>query len=60
MPTYDYLCEKCQDKRTVTLSLKESEVIQVCKCGQVMRRDYGFAATQFKGSGFYTTDKNNG
>ena len=57
MPTYDYACPKCDDKRTVTLSIKDTEVKQVCKCGEQMARRYGVAAVQFKGSGFASTDK---
>ena len=60
MPVYDFICDKCDKKNSVVVPLDKSGSEQLCECGAVMRRDYGFAATQFKGSGFYTTDKKNG
>lgn len=60
MPVYDFVCDKCGKKNSVVQSLTETDKEVRCECGELMRRDFGFAATQFKGSGFYTTDKNRG
>jgi putative FmdB family regulatory protein len=65
MPTYEYLCEKCQDTFDVFQSMKD-DTLTVCpqdKClkkrwgkGQVKRSISGGAGLIFKGNGFYTTD----
>jgi putative FmdB family regulatory protein len=65
MPTYEYVCEKCDHKFDHFQSIKE-EPIKVCpreKCGMKkwgkgkVRRAIGAGAGLiFKGSGFYITD----
>ncbi len=57
MPLYDYKCSKCDNTRTVTLSISDEEYKAICSCGAEMVRVYGVAGVNFKGSGFYTTDK---
>jgi putative FmdB family regulatory protein len=65
MPTYEYVCEKCDHKFDHFQSIKE-EPIKVCpqeKCGmkkwgkgKVKRAIGAGAGLIFKGSGFYITD----
>lgn len=65
MPTYEYVCEKCDHKFDHFQSIKD-EAIKVCpqeKCGMKkwgkgkVRRAIGAGAGLiFKGSGFYITD----
>lgn len=60
MPTYEYLCE-CGQGVSIFRSVKDDEKKPICaKCKVEMKRVFGLAATQFKGSGFYSTDKRNG
>jgi putative FmdB family regulatory protein len=65
MPTYEYICEKCDHKFEFSQSIKD-EALTVCpqeKCGMKkwgkgkIRRAIGAGAGLiFKGSGFYITD----
>lgn len=65
MPTYEYVCEKCDHRFDQVQSIKD-EPIKVCpqeKCGMKkwgkgkVRRAIGAGAGLiFKGSGFYITD----
>jgi putative FmdB family regulatory protein len=65
MPTYEYVCEKCEHHFDTSQSIKD-EPLTVCpqpKCGQKkwgkgkVRRVIGAGAGLiFKGSGFYITD----
>ena len=65
MPTYEYVCEKCDQKFDHFQSIKD-EAIKTCpqeKCGMKkwgkgkVRRAIGAGAGLiFKGSGFYITD----
>jgi putative FmdB family regulatory protein len=65
MPTYEYVCEKCEHKFDHFQSIKD-EPVKVCpqeKCGMKkwgkgkVRRAIGAGAGLiFKGSGFYITD----
>jgi putative FmdB family regulatory protein len=57
MPVYEYRCDK--DHATfINRTIKEKETIPIClMCNTMTKRVYGAPATQFKGSGFYTTDK---
>jgi putative FmdB family regulatory protein len=65
MPTYEYVCEKCDHKFDFFQSIKD-EPLKVCtkeKCGMknwgkgpVRRAMSGGAGLIFKGSGFYITD----
>jgi putative FmdB family regulatory protein len=65
MPTYEYVCEKCDHRFDFFQSIKD-ESIKVCpreKCGMKkwgkgkVRRAIGAGAGLiFKGSGFYITD----
>src|SRR4051812_11684130 len=65
MPTYEYVCEKCDQKFDFFQSIKD-EALKTCpreKCGMKkwgkgkVRRAIGAGAGLiFKGSGFYITD----
>lgn len=65
MPTYDYICDKCDHRFDFFQSIKD-EPIKVCpkeKCGmkkwgkgKVKRAIGAGAGLIFKGSGFYITD----
>ena len=65
MPTYEYICEKCDHHFDLSQSIKD-ESLKVCpreKCGlkkwgkgKVRRAIGAGAGLIFKGSGFYITD----
>ena len=65
MPTYEYICEKCDHPFEVVQSMKD-QALTVCpkdKCrlkkwgkGKVRRAIGAGAGLIFKGSGFYITD----
>src|SRR5262249_60649761 len=65
MPTYEYICEKCDHHFDLFQSIKD-DALQVCpkdKCalkkwgkGKVRRAIGAGAGLIFKGSGFYITD----
>lgn len=58
MPTYDYVCDACDDKFELVQSMKDEPIKKCAKCGKKkLRRLFGIgAAVVFKGSGFYQTD----
>ena len=56
MPTYEYLCNKCEHAFEVVQSFTEA-AIEVCpKCQGEVRKVYNNVGIVFKGSGFYKTD----
>jgi predicted nucleic acid-binding Zn ribbon protein len=58
MALYYYICPGCSDRKSVTRLIDEEEQIPICGlCDRMMRREYNFGIT-FKGTGFYSTDKN--
>lgn len=58
MPTYDYKCRDCTATASISTSIDKQVSIPICaKCQAEMVRDFGFQSVQFKGNGFYTTDK---
>ena len=58
MPTYEYICRKCEHEFDVFQSMTESPKRKCPKCGKnALERKIGLgAAILFKGSGFYQTD----
>jgi putative FmdB family regulatory protein len=58
MPTYDYVCTKCDHAFEVFQSMKDTPLIKCPKCGRksLKRLMGGGAGLIFKGSGFYETD----
>jgi putative FmdB family regulatory protein len=58
MPTYEYICKPCEQTLTETRSIHDPSPTHLCqKCGQKMNQVIGGIGIQFKGSGFYRTDK---
>lgn len=58
MPTYEYLCQKCNETFEVFQSMKD-DPLKTCTCGKkgkVKRLVGRGAGIIFKGSGFYETD----
>jgi len=56
MPTYEYLCNQCENGSEVSQSFTEA-AIQVCpKCNGDVRKVYKNVGVVFKGRGFYKTD----
>jgi putative FmdB family regulatory protein len=57
MPKYDYRCRECGD---FEYSHPINESISECPfCQSEVSRIYSAVGVSFKGSGFYSTDKNN-
>jgi putative FmdB family regulatory protein len=58
MPTYDYVCDACDNKFELFQSITDPVKRKCPKCGKSkLRRLIGTgAAIMFKGSGFYKTD----
>src|SRR3989449_2089981 len=58
MPTYDYVCDACDNAFELFQSITAPKKRKCPKCGKnKLRRLFGTgAAIMFKGSGFYTTD----
>ncbi len=60
MPTYEYECEKCEDKFDVFQSITAEHLKECPKCkGKVNRLISSGGGIIFKGSGFYQTDYKN-
>ena len=59
MPAYDYQCALCDERKTVYRHYYLGDVIEPkCdRCGTDMMRVYEAPAVVYKGSGFYSTDK---
>ncbi len=59
MPTYEYVCQKCQHEFETFQSMKDKPLTKCPqpKCGGKVKRKLGTGAGLiFKGSGFYITD----
>jgi putative FmdB family regulatory protein len=56
MPSYVYECA-CGQVYDVTHSIHEDPDVECDNCGGSMERKPQVAFAQFKGSGFYSTDK---
>lgn len=58
MPTYEYICKECETTLTEKRSIHDPSPEHFCeKCGYRMIQVIGSLGIQFKGSGFYRTDK---
>ncbi|MHB0928237.1 MAG: FmdB family zinc ribbon protein [Candidatus Nanopelagicales bacterium] len=56
MPTYEYLCQDCEQPLEVFQSFAD-EALTVCpNCNGSLRKVFGSVGVVFKGSGFYRTD----
>ncbi len=58
MPTYDYVCDKCQHEFELFQSMKDDPIktCPKCKSKKARRLIGGGSGIIFKGSGFYETD----
>ena len=54
MPTYEYQCNKCKAKITLSRKVEERDEEVTCVCGLVSSRIYNTVGVQFKGTGFYS------
>lgn len=57
MPTYEYLCTECGDRREVVQSFTDESLTTCEVCGGRLRKVIYPVGIQFKGSGFYSTDR---
>lgn len=57
MPTYEYLCTECGDRKEVVQSFTEPSLTTCQVCGGRLRKVIFPVGIQFKGSGFYSTDR---
>jgi len=56
MPVYEYQCDK-KHATYINRAIKEKEIIPTCPmCNTPTKRVFESPATQFIGSGFYSTD----
>ncbi len=56
MPTYEYLCRKCEDRLEVVQSFADEPLTLHDSCGGSLRKVFHARGVVFKGSGFYVTD----
>ena len=56
MPTYQYLCPKCNLRFELRQSFDDESVVVCPKCQNGARRLFSPVPIIFKGSGFYVTD----
>ncbi|MBA4138018.1 MAG: FmdB family transcriptional regulator [Opitutus sp.] len=58
MPTYEYVCAKCDHEMEAFHSMKDAPLKKcpACKKAGLKRKVGGGAGLIFKGSGFYITD----
>jgi putative FmdB family regulatory protein len=57
MPTYEYICKKCNNQFEAFQSIKAEPITKCPECGGIVERKiFGGAGLHFKGSGFYITD----
>lgn len=58
MPTYEYVCTKCEHEMEAFQSMKDDPLKKcpACKKPALKRKVGGGAGLIFKGSGFYITD----
>jgi putative FmdB family regulatory protein len=56
MPTYEYLCNKCEHAFEAVQSFTEPAIQNCPQCKGEVRKVYNNVGVVFKGSGFYKTD----
>ncbi|HEX2053380.1 MAG TPA: FmdB family zinc ribbon protein [Actinomycetota bacterium] len=57
MPTYEYRCLNCENRTEVFQSFKDDPLTTCEVCGGPLRKVIHPVGIQFKGSGFYSTDR---
>lgn len=61
MPTYEYVCDSCENRFEIMQRMKDDPVKVCPKCGESVRRVLsGGIGISFKGSGFYVNDSGSG
>lgn len=40
MPNYCFICSKCYGRKELVLAMKDTDKLQTCDCGYLMRRDF--------------------
>ncbi len=58
MPTYEYACTSCSHHIELVQAFTDDPLELCSACGGRLRRVFHPAGILFKGSGFYSTDKN--
>ena len=56
MPTYSYVCKKCEHAFEVQQSITAADLTACPKCQGEIRKVYSNVGVTFKGSGFYIND----
>lgn len=56
MPTYQYVCNSCQEITEAVQSIHDPALTICPECGGALRKVYGAVGVVFKGGGFYRTD----
>jgi putative FmdB family regulatory protein len=56
MPTYSYVCKKCERGFEVQQSFSDQPLAKCDDCGGELRKVFGNLGVTFKGTGFYRTD----
>lgn len=57
MPTYEYRCLNCDNRVEVVQSFRDDPLTACEVCGGLLRKVIHPVGIQFKGSGFYSTDR---
>lgn len=52
MPTYNYVCETCEEEQEVVHSIKEQPEIKCEKCNSIMKRCISMCSFMLKGGGW--------
>jgi putative FmdB family regulatory protein len=58
MPIYQYICTNCDTEFELKQGFNDESIVKCPQCNKDARRVFSPAPIIFKGSGFYTTDKN--
>ena len=56
MPTYEYLCTKCNERSESVQSFSDKPLVKCKSCGGKLKKLFGSVGVVFKGPGFYRTD----
>ncbi len=58
MPVYEYACTVCGERTEAKQSFSDPPLKECPVCGGTLRKLYSPVGIVFKGSGFYSTDRN--